>query len=86
MFAFAILATEPLPPNGSSTKSPGLDQDLIWSSANWNGNTAGCLTLSVPIKYFVESLGAYILVLHFLLWALALKWNLLETFQCVDGG
>src|ERR1051325_6753253 len=38
----AILPVVPEPENGSITKSPGLLHERMWSSANLNGNLAGC--------------------------------------------
>ena len=44
----AATAVVPLPPKGSSTVSPGLDQDNMWSSAISTGNGAGCPSLFPP--------------------------------------
>ena len=48
----AILQVVPLPHIGSSTRSPRLVQERIWSSASFSGKMAGCwkaiLSLELP--------------------------------------
>src|SRR5699024_9785070 len=43
LFTIAILQVVPAPAIGSKTISPGLDQEIMWSSASFSGKTAGCL-------------------------------------------